>query len=208
MRQATETAIQSRKTPVQARSQATVEAIFEAALQVLLRDGLGKLTTTRVAERAGVSVGTLYQYYPNKQALLLGVLAEHLERVAQAVEAACLAVRGHAAGEAVARVVEAFLAAKLEDVAASSGLYAVATEMHGEAIVRRMTKRMRDALAALLRTLAEVEEERVETMVLMWSATMSGVSRVVLEGGVTPARVRMLRAELVRMCRGYVGGRA
>ena len=201
-----ETATEPRKTPVQARSQATVEAIFEAALQVLLRDGLGKLTTTRVAERAGVSVGTLYQYYPNKQALLLGVLTEHLERVAQAVEAACVAARGRAATDAVAMVVEAFLAAKLEDVAASSGLYAVATEMDGATIVRRMTKRMRDALAALLRTLPEVEEERVETVVLMWSATMAGVSRVVLEGGVTPARVRMLRAELVRICRGYVGG--
>ena len=48
----------------------TVEAISEATIQVLLAVGLDRLTTTRVAERAGVSVGTLYQYYPNKQALL------------------------------------------------------------------------------------------------------------------------------------------
>jgi len=43
-----------------------VEAIFEATIQVLLREGADRLTTTRVAARAGVSVGTLYQYYPNK----------------------------------------------------------------------------------------------------------------------------------------------
>ena len=60
-------AFEPRKTPIQARSTVTVEAIFEATIQVLLSRGADRLTTTRVAERAGVSVGTLYQYYPNKQ---------------------------------------------------------------------------------------------------------------------------------------------
>jgi len=60
----------ARKTPVQTRSQATVQAISEATIQVLLRDRVEHLTTTRVAQRAGVSVGTLYQYYRNKEALL------------------------------------------------------------------------------------------------------------------------------------------
>jgi len=54
-----------RKTPRQARSVLTVDAVFEATLQVLLSHGLAGLTTTRVAERTGVSVGTLYQYFPN-----------------------------------------------------------------------------------------------------------------------------------------------
>ena len=66
-----------RKTPVQQRSTVTVEAISEATIPVLLAVGLDRLTTTRVAERAGVSVGTLYQYYPNKQELLLAVLKVH-----------------------------------------------------------------------------------------------------------------------------------
>ena len=58
-----------RKTPLQARSTASVEAIMQATIQVLLKDGKVKLTTTRIADRAGVSVGTLYQYFPNKQAI-------------------------------------------------------------------------------------------------------------------------------------------
>ena len=58
-------AFEPRKTPIQARSTVTVEAISEATIQVLLSHGAERLTTTRVAERAGVSVGTLYQYYPN-----------------------------------------------------------------------------------------------------------------------------------------------
>ena len=55
--------------PRQARSKATVEAILEAAAQVLRRDGLEGCTTARIAKRAGVSVGTLYQYFPNKEAV-------------------------------------------------------------------------------------------------------------------------------------------
>jgi AcrR family transcriptional regulator len=58
--------LEPRKTPVQERSTVTVEAIYEATFQVLLAVGPDRLTTTRVAERAGVSVGTLYQYFPNK----------------------------------------------------------------------------------------------------------------------------------------------
>jgi len=66
-----------------------VEAIFEATIQVLLRHGAEQFTTTRVAERAGVSVGTLYQCYPNKQSLLFAVLERHLNLVIRAVEGAC-----------------------------------------------------------------------------------------------------------------------
>src|SRR5580698_749848 len=90
MPQAQESAFEPRKTPVQARSTVTVEAIAEATVQVLLSHGTDRLTTTKVAERAGVSVGTLYQYFPNKQSLLFAVLEDHLDKVSAAVEAACV----------------------------------------------------------------------------------------------------------------------
>src|ERR1700745_3687298 len=83
------TAFEPRKAPVQARSTVTVEAISEATIQVLLTHGAGRLTTTRVAERAGVSVGPLYQYNPNKRSLLLAVFEDHLKKVSRAVEVAC-----------------------------------------------------------------------------------------------------------------------
>jgi AcrR family transcriptional regulator len=62
--------ISSRKKPQQARSTDLVAAILEAAVQVLAREGAQRFTTTRVAERAGVSVGSVYQYFPNKAAIL------------------------------------------------------------------------------------------------------------------------------------------
>lgn len=62
--------ISSRKAPKQARSTELVAAILEAAVQVLAREGAQRFTTARVAEKAGVSVGSLYQYFPNKAAIL------------------------------------------------------------------------------------------------------------------------------------------
>ncbi|GAA3920524.1 TetR family transcriptional regulator [Luteimonas lutimaris] len=62
--------ISSRKQPQQARSTELVAAILEAATQVLAREGAQRFTTARVAERAGVSVGSVYQYFPNKAAIL------------------------------------------------------------------------------------------------------------------------------------------
>jgi AcrR family transcriptional regulator len=62
--------ISSRKQPKQARSAELVAAILDAAVHVLAREGAQRFTTARVAEKAGVSVGSLYQYFPNKAAIL------------------------------------------------------------------------------------------------------------------------------------------
>jgi AcrR family transcriptional regulator len=59
-----------KKRPVQRRAQTTVDAILAAAAHILIRDGYDALSTNRVAERAGVSIGSLYQYFPNKEALV------------------------------------------------------------------------------------------------------------------------------------------
>jgi AcrR family transcriptional regulator len=64
------TSISSRKQPQQARSTELVATILEAAVQVLAREGAQRFTTARVAEKAGVSIGSLYQYFPNKAAIL------------------------------------------------------------------------------------------------------------------------------------------
>lgn len=62
--------VSSRKAPQQRRSNALVAAVLDAAVQVLEREGAQRFTMARVAERAGVSVGSLYQYFPNKAAIL------------------------------------------------------------------------------------------------------------------------------------------
>jgi len=62
--------VSSRRKPKQARSNDLVSAILQAAIQVLAKEGARRFTTTRVAERAGVSVGSIYQYFPNKASIL------------------------------------------------------------------------------------------------------------------------------------------
>jgi AcrR family transcriptional regulator len=67
-----------RRSPRQTRSRATWEAILEAAAQILERHGAAALTTNRIAERAGVSIGSLYQYFPNKHAVLAELIRREL----------------------------------------------------------------------------------------------------------------------------------
>lgn len=72
--------ISSRKQPQQARSSELVAAILDAAVQVLTKEGAQRFTTARVAERAGVSVGSLYQYFPNKAAILFRLQSDEWRR--------------------------------------------------------------------------------------------------------------------------------
>jgi AcrR family transcriptional regulator len=195
-----------RKTPVQARSGVTVEAIQEATIQVLLGHGRERLTTTRVAERAGVSVGTLYQYYPNKRALLFCVLEQHLSRVADAVERACREQLHQPLEAMVKGVVEAFVEAKMERTDISLALYSIASELDGEALVRRNGKRARKALTGLLETAPERQFENVQFTAMMMFAAMANATRAVLESGASLRMVRMLRRELVLLCHGYLAG--
>ncbi|EJL93780.1 TetR family transcriptional regulator [Pantoea sp. GM01] len=72
--------ISERKRPKQARSNELVSAILQAATQVLEQEGATRFTTARVAERAGVSIGSLYQYFPNKAAILFRLQSEEWQR--------------------------------------------------------------------------------------------------------------------------------
>ncbi len=78
MRQTRRRAVSPRKTPVQPRAAQTVEAILTAATRILVRHGVKGFTTNTVAERAGVSIGSLYQYFPNKDAILSELMRRHL----------------------------------------------------------------------------------------------------------------------------------
>jgi AcrR family transcriptional regulator len=77
--------LEPRKQPQQARSVATVSAILEGVAQVLETEGYERMTTTRVAERAGTSVGTLYQYFPSKEALLVAAIEAKMALVDRAL---------------------------------------------------------------------------------------------------------------------------
>jgi AcrR family transcriptional regulator len=197
-------AFEPRKTPVQARATVTVEAISEATIQVLLSQGAERLTTTRVADRAGVSVGTLYQYFPNKRSLLFAVFEDHLEKVAQEVEDACEQARHKPLSEMIKEVVEAFVDAKIARADISVALYKVAPDVGGLALVKRVTQRMRKAIMRMVASAPDTKIAPDEFAIQIMLAAMSGAMRSVLETGGSPAMMRKLREHLVVLCQSYM----
>ncbi|HGE6717606.1 TPA: TetR family transcriptional regulator [Serratia marcescens] len=106
--------ISSRKQPQQARSAELVSAILTAAIQVLAQEGAARFTTARVAERAGVSIGSLYQYFPNKAAILFRLQSDEW-RQTTAMLSGILAVRETAPFERLRLLVQTFIRSECEE---------------------------------------------------------------------------------------------
>ena len=193
-----------RKTPTQARSNASVQAILEATVQVLLKDGRSKLTTTRIAARAGVSVGTLYQYFPNKSSLLQALLKEHLDSVALAVETACAGVHGASLATMAETFTSAFVQAKFRNIDASVSLYAISDDVEGKRIAGEMHVRVIHALTAMLRTAGNETVPHPEVVAATLLSAMAGISRTMLEQEVTRTTMGTLHRELTLMVRAYL----
>jgi AcrR family transcriptional regulator len=70
-----------RRQPVQQRAQITVDAMLDAAVKLLKRGGVSYITTNRIAETAGVSIGSVYQYFPNKRAIFIALHERHINQV-------------------------------------------------------------------------------------------------------------------------------
>lgn len=186
-----------RKSPVQARSSASVDAILDATIQVLLHLGKERLTTTRVASRAGVSVGTLYQYFPNKSALLQAVLKRHLNEVAEAVERVCREQKANTLPEMATALVKAFLDAKMRDAKTSVALYSVSSDVDGAKIAQRMGIRSNKAIVEMLASAREPLTTDPQLMASMLQGAMAGVSRRLLESDAPEKQFATLRQELI-----------
>lgn len=131
-----------RRMPSQKRSIVTVDAIFEATIQVLLTEGPIRLNTTHVAERAGVSVGTLYQYFPNKQSLLLALLERHLTSLTWIVEKACLENFNTTSDKIAAVVVRAYLEAIMSNAEVSPALYYISVDLNAGRLLDEAVKKL------------------------------------------------------------------
>jgi AcrR family transcriptional regulator len=192
-----QSALDPRKSPVQARSAASVEAILKATIQVLLKCGKEKLTTTRVAARAGVSVGTLYQYFPNKHALLQAALKSHLNEVGSVIESVCREQAGASLEQMATTLVTRFLDAKMKDPKASVALYQVSSDVDGARIAREMNKKTNRAIGTMLASSKDVLKREPEVVSSMLQSALNGVSRRLLETASPEVEFKRIREELV-----------
>jgi AcrR family transcriptional regulator len=104
-----------RKKPVQRRAQATIDAILRATAHILVTDGYDRASTNRIAVRAGVSIGSLYQYFPSKEALVAALMENHMEAMAAVARGAVLRFATLPFEEAVEETVRMMVAAHTVD---------------------------------------------------------------------------------------------
>jgi AcrR family transcriptional regulator len=194
----------ARKRPRQSRSAATVEAIFEATIQVLLREGIHRLTTTRVAGRAGVSVGTMYQYFPHKQALLYALNERYLDMVAERVETACLQQHGATTAQMVEALVTTYWQAKTERSEVTRALYRSAVELDNEALIEAFARRVDAATLAMLESARDAKYADIALVNVTLLSAIFGTVRNVFERNLTAAEQSRICRELMTMCLSYL----
>jgi AcrR family transcriptional regulator len=137
-----------RRRPQQRRALETVEAILDAVVRILKRQGVAAVTTNRIAEVAGVSVGSVYQYFPDKRAIFLALHDRHVEHVGGLVERALVAHADAPLDQLLRALIDALVDAHTPD----PELYALLdTEVPHRALgARSFHLRLRNALRLAL----------------------------------------------------------
>ncbi len=169
--------IHSRKQPQQARSEELVGAILEAAIQVLAKEGFHRFTTARVAEKAGVSVGSLYQYFPNKASILFRLQSDEWRDTNDMLRQI---LEDHSASPStrLRRLVHAFIKSECDEADIRHAL-------DGAAPLYRDAPESRKAMAAGRRTFADfiahalptATEDKRTLVVDVITSTLSGVGK-------------------------------
>lgn len=193
-----------RKRPRQARATVTLDAIFEATIQVLVSDGPRRLTTTRVAERAGVSVGTMYQYFPHKQALFYALNERYLDEVAGRVEDACRAQHGASAARMVEALVATYWQAKTERVEVTRALYRSVAELDNQPMIDAFAQRVDEAAAAMFASASDAAFADLPTVVLTLLTSIFGTVRSVFERNLPTDQAAAVLQNLTVMCVTYL----
>jgi AcrR family transcriptional regulator len=193
-----------RKKPQQRRSRVTIDTLFEATIQVLLANGLDRITTIQIADRAGVSVGSLYQYFPNKRALLAAVVQRHVSEVVDITMAACRSAHGKTIGEMCATMMSAFVDAKTRRPEVSRALYLPSAAVNADAIVKEESRRCALAVHDMLMTASDAKFAQPQWVSNVLIASIVGPTRATIEAGGTSSDFERLKRHLTALCVGYL----
>jgi len=189
---------QKRRIPSQARSAETVTLILEAAAQILEAKGLAGFTTNGVAERAGVSIGTLYQYFADKNAVLLALARQQMETALEAVRRALEPAQGLDA--------EARVRAMVRVLVHAFGDRARARKAVIQAILAQgLGVEMMAPVAAFLASGGPAPLAITEEQLFVLSRSILGAIRAAVLEEKPFLRSRVFEDEIVRLILAYVG---
>ena len=183
-----------RKHASQERSRVTVDALVEATARILVSEGFDKASTNRIAEVAGVSVGSLYQYFPSKEALVAAVIDRHSQEIMQVVRGALAEV----ASQPLKKVVRSLIVAAIEAHRVDPRLHRILAEQiprtgrleHVEAINREAH--------ALFKAYLEAHSDELRKVDLEIAAFVCVTSIEALTHTAVLHRTEMLSDEMVR----------
>jgi AcrR family transcriptional regulator len=196
----------ARKAPRQARSRDTVETLLGATARVLKRHGYAGTNTNRVAETAGVSIGSLYQYFPNKESLVAALHQRHAEELLSVLDAALADASHHALDATVKALIHATLEAHLVDPDLHRVLEGEVPDLDrfpaSEAIERAVAARVRALLARHRSAIAPRDLDLATLVVLRIVESLVHVA--VVEPG-APVGAAALEREITRAVLGYLG---
>jgi AcrR family transcriptional regulator len=199
----------TRRRPRQARSKALVDAILDAAAQVLSAEGPERTTTNRIAERAGVSVGSIYQYFPDKQALYTALGERYVERLRSALSEVWPAVMAAPPGEILPRVLGGLLEVSTRDPILSGMLHLTAIPPRSFEPIAAFERDLEQLVAALLRQRPDATSRPVSDPDLAARVIVRAVGGIVGRTLATEPELvgdPRFAAEIARLVEGYVGG--
>ncbi|MGB8944871.1 MAG: TetR/AcrR family transcriptional regulator [Streptomyces sp.] len=198
--------LQPRKQPRQVRAELTRQRILDAAAHVFAEYGYAAGTTNRIAEQARVSIGSLYQYYPNKDAILVELLTRHLD----AGIAAAPLDRDELLSEPIERVMRFYVRSALENHREDPQLLRVMMEQGPRApeLLERLAHHEMRRIATTRKLLRKHPEVRVADVDVAARLVVSTVEMVVHRVMAGPGRIDVagFEDELVTMLTRYLAG--
>jgi AcrR family transcriptional regulator len=170
---------QRRRSPVQKRARDTVDIVLQAAAQILARQGPEAATTNAIAGRAGVSIGTLYQYFRDKDALIDELVRRHIAEMEAVMAAALAGVQDRSIAEAAEQFVAAILAAHRVDPRLHQALHQVLPRGR-MASIDRLERGLEERVGALLAAREGFSPAAAEQAAVVVVRTIGGFVRTTL----------------------------
>lgn len=193
-----------RRLPKQRRARQTVDAVLDAVVRLLKREGLTAVTTNRIAEVAGVSIGSVYQYFPDKQAIFVALHQRHIEQIDRIVEIALI----ENAASSLDELLRAMIERMIEAHSADPELYELlATEVpHRADGTRDFAVRLHGAFRLAIASRAhELQKHRdLDKLVFVVANMVESLSHAALFRRPPGLSLAATKAEVVRAVQAYL----